>query len=107
MNRERINQLEHFLKEDPNDTFSRYALALEYRQTDAACAEAHFNELLQHHPEYLPTYYHAASFFAELGRTEIAAAIYQKGIELARRQQNQHALRELSTAWQNFQFENE
>lgn len=107
MNRERINHLEQFVKDDPSDAFSRYALALEYRESDPAQTEAHFLVLLQHHPHYLPTYYHAAGFFAEQGQNDRAAVIYQKGIELARQQQNHHALRELSTAWQNFQFENE
>jgi cytochrome c-type biogenesis protein CcmH/NrfG len=35
MNRERIKVLEQFLKEDPNDPFSLYALALEFKNQDS------------------------------------------------------------------------
>ena len=31
----RIEQLKQFAKEDPNDPFNKYALALEYQKTDA------------------------------------------------------------------------
>ncbi len=103
----RIEQLLQFVKEEPNDPFNLYALALEYQNKDADAAKTYFEKLLQQHPEYLPTYFHAAAFFAEAEKIEKAQQIYLKGIDLAKKQGNQHALRELKNAYQNFVFEND
>ncbi|MFT4834225.1 MAG: Tfp pilus assembly protein PilF [Marinoscillum sp.] len=105
MNNVRILSLIQFIKDDPNDQFSIYALALEYLNKDNLKSEELFKELLEKHPQYLPTYFHAASLFSDLGKREIADQTYKKGIELATAANNDHALRELKSAYLNFQFE--
>lgn len=107
MQAERIRQLENFLKEDPNDPFNLYALATEYLKQDPAKAMSFYEKLLQEHPEYVPTYYHAAALYAALGQNNKAEATYQKGIATAQKVGDAHALRELQSAYNNWQFEQE
>ena len=106
-NKERIKQLEKFRKEDPDDPFNIYALALEYLHLDKAKSLELFEELLKNHPNYIGTYYHAAALFAEFGVNDRANSTYQKGIEMAKKMKEGHALRELQSAYLNFQFETE
>ena len=65
----------------------------------------YFTELLENHPEYLPTYYHAAYFMIDQGDLNSAKNTFQKGIELAKEQNDQKAVQELQNALQNLLFE--
>ncbi len=103
MNNQRIQQLIRFLQEEPNEPFNVYALAIEYVTDDPAQARTYFDDLLTRFPDYLPTYYHAAALYAESNDWERAAALYEKGINLARTQQNQKTLLELQRAQQAFE----
>lgn len=106
-NLHRIQQLLEFLNKEPDDPFTLYALALEYQNHDQGKAAYYFDRLLASHKKYLPTYYHAASFFADIGEIKRAKKIYETGIALAINDQNSHALKELKNAYLNFQFEHE
>ncbi|AFM02942.1 hypothetical protein Fleli_0466 [Bernardetia litoralis DSM 6794] len=77
----RINQLLQFLEKEPNDTFLLYAIATEYLKTDTQKGLEYFENLLQNHADYLPTYYHAAELYANLEEYEKANQTYLKGIE--------------------------
>lgn len=88
-----------FLEEDPNDVFSLYALALEYKKNNLAEAGKLFRHLLTHHPEYLPTYYQAALMKEETGETSEALQLYQQGITLARKMNDSATLKELQAAY--------
>lgn len=105
MNPARIAQLEKFLQEDPFDPFTKYALALEHLDSNKEKSLELFEDLLKNHSEYVGTYYHAAALYAELGNRERAEAIYEKGIDVAKAQNEAHALRELQSAYTNFQFD--
>ncbi len=105
MNQERIDQLKAFLAEDPNDAFTKYALAMEYLESEPQLSLEYFENLLKNHPEYQGTYYHAGALYAELDQRDLAEDTYQKGIALAQQNGNTHALRELQTAYTNFQFD--
>lgn len=103
---QRLAQLLDFLKDEPNDPFLLYAIATEYKNgNDIAETISYFNRLLQEHPNYLATYYHAAHFFTDLEEFERAKMIYEKGIELAKEQQEKTALRELQNAYNMLLFE--
>ncbi|HEY9047852.1 MAG TPA: tetratricopeptide repeat protein [Ohtaekwangia sp.] len=93
----RLEQLRQFVEDDPDDPFNRYVLALEYIKSDTTQAAVLFDELMQKHPDYLPTYYHAGNLFESLGNRDKAIAIFQKGIELAQQQREFKALRELQS----------
>jgi len=103
MNKERIKMLEQFVKEDPSDPFSIYALALEYQHQNTEKAEALFNKLLDQHSDYLPTYYMAGDFFVQQANPERALEILRKGLVLAQTQKNRSSARELQAAIQNLE----
>jgi tetratricopeptide (TPR) repeat protein len=107
MSQERLQQLFTFLEEDPDDPFNLYAIALEYLKNQDEKALQYFEKLLQEHPDYVATYYHAAQLYLDLDMKEKAAQTYQKGIEKAKDQQNALALRELQNAYNQYLFEEE
>jgi len=97
MQQGKIEQLLEFLKEDPNDSFLLYTLALEYVKIEDIKAGFYFDELLNKHPEYLATYYHAGNYF-EISNKDKAIKIYQKGMEVASKQGKTKALNEIRAA---------
>lgn len=107
MNKERLSQLQTFLKEEPNDPFILYAIATEYSQEDPEKALSYYEKLLIEHENYVATYYHAAKLYIDLDETEKAEKTYKKGIEIAREQGESLALRELQNAYNEFLFEDE
>lgn len=96
----RIAQLQAFLEVEPQDPFLHYSLALEYEKTDEAQAWAQYTHLLGMHPDYLPTYYHAAKLLVLFGRIEEARQLYGRGIALSRQQGDRKATQELERALQ-------
>jgi tetratricopeptide (TPR) repeat protein len=107
MNNDRIQQLIRFVQEEPGDPFNVYALAMEFVNSQPEQAQPYFDQLLREHPDYLPTYYHAAALYAERDDRERATDIYQKGIELARTQNNAKTLLELERAQRAFEEDGE
>ncbi|GAB3558357.1 tetratricopeptide repeat protein [Spirosoma fluminis] len=103
MNNERIQQLIRFVQEEPGEPFNVYALAMEYLNQQPQQAKTYFDQLLTQHPDYLPTYYHAAALYADLDDRDRAASLYEEGITLARAQQNQKTLQELQRAQKAFE----
>ena len=98
----RLDQLFDFLKQEPDDAFTLYAIATEYLKTDTAQALAYYEKLLAEHPGYVPTYYHAAKLHAELGSHAEAERTFRKGVEVSLAANNRHAHRELQAAHQQF-----
>lgn len=95
----RLQQLQQFLNEDPNDPFNIYALALEYLKFDQQKSKALFDELLLKHEDYIPTYYYAGNLYLELNFADEASKILEKGIAKARAQNELKAMRELQTLY--------
>jgi tetratricopeptide (TPR) repeat protein len=104
---DRLTTLHEFYDQDPTDPFNAYALALEYRKNNASRALGYFEVLLRDFPAYLPTYYHAAQLYADLGEDEAARRTYQTGIERAQQAGQAHALRELRAAYQQWSDEHD
>jgi len=99
MNKTRLEFLRETLASRPDDTFARYALALElWKSERPEDAWEHFDYLLSRQPEYSATYYQAGTFLASQGRREEARKILAKGIEVTGRQGNPHAQSELQRA---------
>lgn len=103
MNSERIQTLEQWIKEDPNDPFNKYGLAMELIKQQPEKAAILFDQLLIQHPEYLPTYYIAAQFFSQ-SKPAKAIDILETGIELAKKQSNEKARREMQSALDELNF---
>lgn len=100
MNNDRVQQLIRFVQEEPHDPFNVYALAMEYMNGQPERARTYLDQLLTEHPDYLATYYHAAALYADLGNVERAIELYEKGMELAKAQNNAKTWLELQRAKQ-------
>lgn len=105
MNEQRLRQLFEYLKEDPDDPFTKYAIAIEYLEQNPQESLKYFKELLQKHEEYTGTYYHAAKLYNALGMKDEAERVFEKGIEICKLKKEHHALRELRNAYNEFLFE--
>lgn len=99
MNSSRLEQLIRFLEESPDDPFILYALALEYKSTQPEQSARLFSQLIEHHPDYLPTYYQAALQKEEAGEKVEALNLYKAGMEVAKKQNDLTTLNELKAAY--------
>ncbi len=90
--------LEEALRQDPNNSFARYGLALELAKREPAAAWTHFEYLLRHHPEYSASYYQAGTFLITQGRFDEAREVLTQGLDVTGRQGKQHAKAELQAA---------
>lgn len=76
--------LRDVLRENPNDAFARYALALEYKKEELPGKARELLESLRlEQPDYLPTYYQLGKLIETAGDDEGALAIYREGLQLA------------------------
>ena len=93
---DRISLLKSHLEESPNDPFLHFALAQEYiKLDDLGNAIRKYDLLLDQHPGYVGTYYHAGLAYEKLGILERAMEIYEKGIEVALNVGDKHSASEL------------
>jgi tetratricopeptide (TPR) repeat protein len=95
----RIDLLKGFLQDNPNDSFSRYALALEFvklNQLDDARRE--FETVRDNDPDYLATYYQLGQLFTQLGLRHEAEKTFRTGITVAVKQRDSHTQSELEAA---------
>jgi tetratricopeptide (TPR) repeat protein len=96
----RIEQLQEFLNEDSNDSFLRYALALEYVRVDKNdTARDCFLKLIKDDENYIATYYQLGKLYESLNDSEKAKEIYKKGIKIAQKSENKKTLLELQEAY--------
>lgn len=80
VNSDRLSQLRELLREDPEDRFLRYAIALELKRAgDMDAAAADLEDLLRADPKYIACYYQLALILAELGRTDDAVHTCEAG----------------------------
>jgi tetratricopeptide (TPR) repeat protein len=103
---ERLDRLQTFLRERPEDPFLHYALLLEWirlgAEEDAEKALAH---LLEQHSDYLGTYYSAGTWLRSRAQVERAAALFRQGLALARAQGDHKTAAELAAALSDLQDE--
>lgn len=95
----RREMLEEFVASDPNDSFSRYALALELekegRDEDAISG---LQEVLVRDAGYVAAYYHLGRMSARAGKTEEAIDVYRRGLDVARKAGDQRTVSEIQEA---------
>jgi Tfp pilus assembly protein PilF len=95
----RIEILKGFLEQDAADSFSRYALALEYvknGQTEDARRE--FEYVRDHDPAYVATYFQLAQLYRNQGLRHEAEKAYRTGITVAAKAGDAHTREELEGA---------
>jgi len=99
-NKTRLQNLLEFNNEQPNDSFTIYAIALEYMNIgEYAESEKFFAELIVNHKDYLAAYYHFGKLYEKMGNTTKAGETYLLGIRLAEARKDKHALSELKEAY--------
>lgn len=95
----RLEMLEQMVSRDPNNTFARYGLAMEYANTgDWARAVVEFRTLLQHDENYAAAYYHGGQALEKMGELEQARTMYEEGIEASTRKGDLHTRSEIEAA---------
>lgn len=96
---ERLEILQKFLAESPNDSFSKYALALEYSNFgETQKAIILLEEIQETDPDYLPLYYLLGKLLEQSGEAEKAKNIYLSGLEKASSQKQNKIHNEIKQA---------
>jgi tetratricopeptide (TPR) repeat protein len=96
---DRVEALKAMLVEDPNNSFVRYGLAIEYMkagQHETAVAE--FRALLEKDANYAAAYFHGGQTLERMGLVEEAKEMYERGIEATTRTGDSHTRSELQAA---------
>jgi len=95
----RLETLKSMVAQNPNDSFLRYGLAMEYKNAgDLEDAVRAFRELMAVNPDYSAAYFHGGQALEKLGRLEEARTLYQQGIEVTTRKGDLHARSEMQAA---------
>lgn len=96
----RLEQLISFQKENPQDPFLKYAIATEHiKLGELNLGLKGYEALIVENPDYIGTYYHLAKLHEHMQNQKAAIEIYLKGIEIAQKTKNRHALGELQAAY--------
>jgi len=105
-NQERINALTGLLLKNPDDSFSRYALALEYHSAgEIERAMTALQELIQRDPKYIAAYHQLGRFYCKVNNTAEAKKIYRRGIGLATEANDIHAKKEMEEELEDIEDE--
>ena len=95
----RLKQLQQMLTQEPNDVFLQYAIAIEYfSSNNFEKALGCLKSIIDNKPDYLAAYYKTGKCYEELKQFEEAKNIYEKGVELAQKQNKNKTLNELREA---------
>lgn len=95
----RLQILQSMLAQNPQDSFARYGLAMEYAKAgDLERALAEYTALIALNPSYCAAYYHGGQALEKLGRLEQARDMYEKGIAAASAGGDEHTRSELQAA---------
>lgn len=93
----RREQIEAMLKDDPDDGFLRYCLAMEHlaagNDTEALTV---FQTLLEAKPDYVPAYLQLGQLLNRMGEEDQARAVFRDGITVAQGKGDAHAANEMS-----------
>ncbi len=100
----KIDKLTSYLKDSPEDPFLHFALAKEYeKQGDMDNAVSRYEHLMQTHPDYVGTYYHAGKLYEIQEMYEKAMMTYEHGIRVAQQADDTHSATELQGAKMSLQ----
>lgn len=96
---DRIEKLKDFLAKEPDSSFLKYALALEYiKLEDLDQALAYFLEIKVADPNYGGMYYHLGKLYELQEEWWAAKDAYNEGLEITLSIGDQHANAELKGA---------
>jgi Tfp pilus assembly protein PilF len=99
MTNNRLDILRGMVASNPQDSFARYGLAMEYMKSGSlAEAVEEFSSLLATNPKYPAAYFHGGQALEKLGKLDEARMLYQKGIEVTGAMGDLHTRSELQAA---------
>jgi tetratricopeptide (TPR) repeat protein len=85
--------------QNPNDSFLRYGLAMEYKNAgELQAAIQAFQELMAVNPDYSAAYFHGGQVLEKLGRLDEARDLYTQGIDVTTRKGDLHTRSEIQAA---------
>ncbi len=103
---ETIRKLATYIKKNPDDSFSKFALALEFQKEGMyKRSRMFFENILENDPEYVGVYYHLGKLYEVMGQLADAKNMYEQGIEIADRQQEARTKSELKEALSQLEME--
>ena len=104
----RLDQLEAMLREEPDDLFLKYALAMELdSQGQSERSLALYDELESRSPPHLPAIFRKAQLFVRLGQIDRARSALNKGIAESQRQGDHHTAAEMDELLRSLNIEDD
>jgi tetratricopeptide (TPR) repeat protein len=95
----RLDILKNMVEQNPNDSFLRYGLAMEYKNAgDLEQAARAFRDLMAVNPDYSAAYFHGGQALEKLGKLEEAREMYRQGLEVTTRKGDLHTRSEIQAA---------
>lgn len=92
----RKEQLEEMLKQEPNDIFLRYGLAMEYKNDEEfEKSEAMFRTLMAGEPPYVPAFFMLGQQLVTDDKIDESKTVLEEGIRQATAQGDMHAAGEM------------
>lgn len=86
MTNERLRLIKEMLETNPNDSFLKYAAALEYEKDgNRKKAIETIKDLLSKDANYLGAYYKMGKLLEEEGKEKEAIKIYRQGLEVSKK----------------------
>jgi tetratricopeptide (TPR) repeat protein len=99
LEKSRLEQFKEFVELDPSDTFSRYALGMEYMGiSEFENAIEQFEHVIRIAPNEAPAYFQAGLASAKLNQKDRAREYLNNGIAVAERIHDRHAKDEMQAA---------
>ncbi len=93
----RLEKIREMLRQEPEDVFLRYALAMELDSAgNAEESLALFADLMRGDPPHVASFFRTAQILARLGKTALVIEALQAGIQQARSQGDQHTAMEMA-----------
>lgn len=95
----RLESLKNLVAQDPDNSFMRYGLAMEYANAgkyDLAMKE--FETVLEKNSKYAAAYYHGGQTLERMGKADEARELYKKGISVTTDTGDLHTRSELQAA---------
>lgn len=85
----KIKRLASFIQKNPGDSFSKFALALEFLKNDEFNkARILFEDIHRNDPDYVGVYYHLGKLYEMMNEQSKARELYKQGIDIASQQED-------------------
>ncbi len=87
----RLDILKQMVEQDPNNSFARYGLAMEYAKSqEYTAAITEFRGLLEQDANYAAAYFHGGQALEKMGEVAQAREFYEKGIAVTTNKGDTH-----------------